>query len=248
VAEKKVANSVVALSSAAVLAIYGAGYARTREAADRFAQQATHRRPHIPAPVDERPAGTTDGAVAAPVAAAPIPLQAAKPSPAAPAETVAARSAASASPAATPVTASTANSEKVTAPPIAGLPTINVAGASAMPASSMAPSPVTASAPSPVSTPAAPAEPAKPLYKDGTYYGWGTSRHGDIQAAVVIEEGKIAVARVEQCLTRYSCNWITPIPPRILIKQATTYDYVSGATESSDAFQDAVSEALSQAK
>ena len=30
--------------------------------------------------------------------------------------------------------------------------------------------------------------------------------------------------------------------------QTTTYDYASGATESSDAFQDAVAEALSQAK
>jgi uncharacterized protein with FMN-binding domain len=64
----------------------------------------------------------------------------------------------------------------------------------------------------------------------------------------VIEEGRITVARVEQCLTRYSCSWITPIPPRILSRQSTTYDYVSGATESSDAFQDAVAEALSQAK
>jgi len=41
---------------------------------------------------------------------------------------------------------------------------------------------------------------------------------------------------------------VDPIPPRILLKQGTTYDYVSGATESSDAFQDAVAEALSQAK
>jgi uncharacterized protein with FMN-binding domain len=65
---------------------------------------------------------------------------------------------------------------------------------------------------------------------------------------VVIQDGKITEARVERCETRYSCNWITPIPPRILAKQSTTYDYVSGATESSDAFQDAVSEALSQAK
>ena len=64
----------------------------------------------------------------------------------------------------------------------------------------------------------------------------------------MIENGRITVARVERCLTRYSCNWITPIPPRILLKQGTTYDYVSGATESSDAFQDAVAEALSQAK
>ena len=104
-------------------------------------------------------------------------------------------------------------------------------------------------APPPPVAPAAPAaDPAKPTYKDGTYYGWGTSRHGDIQAEVVIEEGRIVVARVEKCQTRWSCNWVSPIPPVILRKQATTYDYVSGATESSDAFQGAVAEALSQAK
>jgi uncharacterized protein with FMN-binding domain len=85
-------------------------------------------------------------------------------------------------------------------------------------------------------------------YRDGTYFGWGTSRHGDIQAAVVIEGGRITTARVAQCLTRYSCSWITPIPPRILSRQGVTYDYVSGATESSDAFQDAIAEALSQAQ
>ena len=48
----------------------------------------------------------------------------------------------------------------------------------------------------------------------------------------MIEDGRITVARVERCLTRYSCSWITPIPPRILSKQGTTYDYVSGATDS----------------
>jgi uncharacterized protein with FMN-binding domain len=65
---------------------------------------------------------------------------------------------------------------------------------------------------------------------------------------VTIEAGKITEARVERCETRYTCNWVTPIFPRIVAKQGTTYDYVSGATESSDAFQDAVAEALSQAK
>ena len=70
----------------------------------------------------------------------------------------------------------------------------------------------------------------------------------DIAPGATLGEADLTVARVERCLTRYSCSWITPIPPRILLKQGTTYDYVSGATESSDAFQDAVSEALSQAK
>ena len=40
------------------------------------------------------------------------------------------------------------------------------------------------------------------------YSGWGTSRHGDIQATVVIEGGRIASAVITQCLTRYSCSWV----------------------------------------
>src|ERR1700685_3768157 len=40
---KKVANSLVAMSSAAVLAVYGAGYVRTKSAADRLTGQAFER-------------------------------------------------------------------------------------------------------------------------------------------------------------------------------------------------------------
>jgi uncharacterized protein with FMN-binding domain len=53
---------------------------------------------------------------------------------------------------------------------------------------------------------------------------------------------------VAQCLTRYSCAWINPLPGQIVKQQGTTFDYVSGATESSDAFQDAVADALSHAQ
>jgi uncharacterized protein with FMN-binding domain len=94
----------------------------------------------------------------------------------------------------------------------------------------------------------APAAAEKAPYRDGTYFGWGTSRHGDIQAAVLVEDGKIVSATVAQCLTRYSCAWISPLPPRIVRDQGTTFDYVSGATESSDAFQDAVADALTHAQ
>ncbi len=47
---KKVANSLLAVSSAAVLAVYSAGYARTRSAADQFDQRAAERRPAAPGP------------------------------------------------------------------------------------------------------------------------------------------------------------------------------------------------------
>jgi len=258
---KKVANSVVALSSAAVLAIYGAGYARTRAAADRFAQQAADRRPHIPAgrnaeervalnlaeqpraaapppavavAVDDVPVEkvSTEPAVTPPVAPPSTPKPDNTAQPTLPKPEV-------------PVPAVTAP----TAPPSAAAPPV-ATGDDEPVAPEQAAAPVPSQTPTPAPPPVVPPaqDAAKGAYKDGTFYGWGTSRHGDIQAAVVIESGRIAVARVERCLTRYSCSWITPIPPRILTKQATTYDYVSGATESSDAFQDAVAEALSQAK
>ena len=40
---KKVTHSLVAMSSAAVLAVYATGYVRTKPAAERFAQQALER-------------------------------------------------------------------------------------------------------------------------------------------------------------------------------------------------------------
>jgi uncharacterized protein with FMN-binding domain len=246
--KKKVANSVVALSSAAVLAVYGAGYSRTRAAADRFAQQAAERRPHIPTPVSAPESAAQPVDAPAIVPAAPSPDA---PSPRAVPEDVPSKEDAPASRSAAASSAAPAAAPTTTAPPAfttsENEPTgevPNVAVAAAETATTQAPAPV----PAPPAAPAAPADAAKGAYKDGTYYGWGTSRHGDIQAAVVIESGRITVARVERCLTRYSCSWIVPIPPRILLKQGTTYDYVSGATESSDAFQDAVTEALSQAK
>jgi uncharacterized protein with FMN-binding domain len=85
-------------------------------------------------------------------------------------------------------------------------------------------------------------------YKDGTYSGWGTSRHGDIQATVVVDGGRIASAVITQCLTRYSCSVISMLPPQVAIRQSADVDYVSGATQSSNAFYYAVLEALSRAK
>jgi uncharacterized protein with FMN-binding domain len=98
-----------------------------------------------------------------------------------------------------------------------------------------------------VTPPAAPA-PAAPTWKDGTYTGWGTSRHGDIQASVTIEGGRIASATIAQCLTRYSCSVIARLPPEVPQRQSADVDYVSGATQSANAFYYAVVEALGKAK
>ncbi len=84
--------------------------------------------------------------------------------------------------------------------------------------------------------------------KDGTFLGWGYSRHGDIQASVQIENGRIVSAVIVQCLTRYSCDVIDKLPPQVVGRQSAEVDHVSGATESADAFYDAVIDALSKVK
>jgi len=94
---------------------------------------------------------------------------------------------------------------------------------------------------------AAPA-PAAPKYKDGTYFGWGTSRHGDIQAQVVIANGRISAATISQCLTTYSCSRIAALLPQVAQRQSAEVDFVSGATESTNAFYYAVIEALAKAR
>jgi uncharacterized protein with FMN-binding domain len=112
--------------------------------------------------------------------------------------------------------------------------------------------PVAAPVAAPVETaaaaPAAPAQNAPPKWNDGRYLGWGTSRHGDIQAAVVIEGGRIVSATIADCRTRYSCSVIDRLPPEVAQRQSPEIDYVSGATQSTNAFYYAVVEALTQAK
>jgi uncharacterized protein with FMN-binding domain len=88
----------------------------------------------------------------------------------------------------------------------------------------------------------------KSPYRDGSYSGWGTSRHGDIEATVVIAEGRITSAEITRCLTRYSCTWIAHLPGQVVSRQSADVDYVSGATQSTDAFYYAVIDALSKAK
>jgi uncharacterized protein with FMN-binding domain len=211
---KKVANSLVALSSAAVLAVFAAGYTRTRAAADRFAVQTDARRPVIPAP----PVATPDITVASTKPAATADR--------APDIRTRPRAAVRRS-AAKPAVAATVT-------PSAPIPAAPIAAAE--------PVPVVIAAPEP------PAPPLAPHYKDGTYLGWGTSRHGDIQASVVIEDGRIKSATIAQCLTRYSCNVIADLPPQVAQRQSPETDYVSGATQSANAFYYAVVEALSKAK
>ena len=88
----------------------------------------------------------------------------------------------------------------------------------------------------------------KEAWRDGTYSGWGFSPHGDIEATVQIAGGRIESAVISQCRTRYSCGVIETLPPQVALRQSADVDYVSGATQSADAFYEAVFTALNKAK
>lgn len=106
------------------------------------------------------------------------------------------------------------------------------------------PAPLAAMHPEGLSVPPASGE----VWRDGTYSAWGFSPHGDIEATVRIAGGRIASAVISQCRTRYSCGVIETLPPEVALRQSADVDYVSGATQSADAFYEAVFTALGKAK
>ncbi len=246
---KKTANSLVAMSSAAVLAVYAAGYTRTRSAAQQLDAQSAERRP-----ANQDPSrGTPLSAEARPAAATPAAGEsaaAAVPAARAEAETAAVTATIAKVPVAVPAPEPPAPTASVAAQPFEpsaapAEPKVEAPTGSISAIMPLTPAPV---APAPVAPPPAPVTPVVAGYKDGRYLGWGTSRHGDIQAAVVIEGGRIASATIAQCWTRYSCNVIAHLPPQVAQRQSPDVDFVSGATQSANAFYYGVVDALSKAK
>jgi len=218
---QRISNGLITLSSAAIVAIYAAGYHRTSPAAHRFDSQIPQQRTSATIAIATPPPAANPGSAAAP----PVSSSAAP--------------------------ASKKNTKRPSAPSRKAAP--SSASDSAGPSS--APSPASATNP-PIEAAAPPAGAAKSAYKDGVYLGWGSCRHGDIEASVTIQDGKIALVAISQCLTRYSCGWIAPkipgaglpdLPSQVVERQGPKVDYVSGATESSYAFADAVVAALSKA-
>jgi uncharacterized protein with FMN-binding domain len=89
---------------------------------------------------------------------------------------------------------------------------------------------------------------ATAVFKDGSYKGSGSSRHGGMEVTVVIKDGKIASANVTSCSTRYSCSDVDPLVGAAVSKQAVPSSRVSGATDSSKAYKQALTNALKLAK
>jgi uncharacterized protein with FMN-binding domain len=215
-ASKRGSVNLTALGSAAVLAVYAAGYLRTQPAARRFERSDSERR-----------------WVAPPPAAAPVRIDTARLIEAVLADTM--RPAAK-------LDKPTQKAKKKALPAPEAVAT-HVDSVPATPKET----PLPVAQPAPIDSVKATPDSVKVL-KDGTYSGWGTSRHGDIQAAVEIRGGKIVNAYITQCLTRYSCSRIATIIPQVVERQSPEVDYVSGATQSTDAFYYAIVEALSKAK
>lgn len=255
----RIANSLVAIGSASVLAIYAAGYWRTRAAAERIERASSRRAapieasaPRLKTPEVVAPAAAPEPETTTDLVRAEAPVQsaaaaAATPKPAVSAEaptqdaakrsaTVPAAAAKPSAPAEAEISVLSQTSSNVTAPAVVA-PVESDASASPVPV---------APAPAIVATDAG--AKATGAYKDGTYTGWGTCRHGDIQATVVVASGRITSATISQCLTRYPCSWIEALPPQVVQRQSAEVDYVSGATQSADAFYGAVADALSKAK
>jgi uncharacterized protein with FMN-binding domain len=218
---QRISNGLITLSSAAIVAIYAAGYHRTSPAAHRFDSQIPQQRTSATIAIATPPPAANPGAAAAP-----------------------------------PVSSSAAPANKKNTKRPA-TPSRKAAPSSASDSAGSSSAPLPASSTNlPIEAAAPPAVAAKSAYKDGVYLGWGSCRHGDIEASVTIQDGKIALVAISQCLTRYSCGWIAPkipgaglpdLPSQVVERQGPKVDYVSGATESSYAFADAVVAALSKA-
>lgn len=88
----------------------------------------------------------------------------------------------------------------------------------------------------------------KSTYKDGTYYGQGANRIGSVAVAVTIQKDKITSVQITDCTTSYSQSYIDDLPQQVVDRQSADVDVVSGATRSTEDFQEAVQNALLQAK
>ncbi len=84
-------------------------------------------------------------------------------------------------------------------------------------------------------------------YADGTYSGTGTSRFGSISVSVTIQSGRITNVAITRATTSFPVSRIASLPGQVVARQSAQVDRVTGATYSSQAFRQAVQQALSQA-
>jgi uncharacterized protein with FMN-binding domain len=88
----------------------------------------------------------------------------------------------------------------------------------------------------------------KQLYKNGTFTGSGMNRRGSMEVAVTLKNDKITDVQISNWGMHYSESDVVGLPDEVLQKQNAQVNNVSGATYSTQAFEDAVQAALSQAQ
>ncbi|BBF45441.1 fumarate reductase flavoprotein subunit [Lachnospiraceae bacterium KM106-2] len=88
-------------------------------------------------------------------------------------------------------------------------------------------------------------------YTDGTYTGTSDKgQHAGLKVEVTVKDSKIAEVKVteNQETEGIGSKAIDELPSKIVEKQSTDVDAVSGATKTSDAIKEAVDNALAEAK
>jgi uncharacterized protein with FMN-binding domain len=237
----KLSGQLVALSSAAIIAVYSAGYFRTNAAAHQFAAHSVEL--DVPPSVatgglaPETPSHAAANAgisspVSSPVGPAGRVTQTDKSVASIPSSTTASISTLR-SGAATSGASVAPSSKSHAAEPVSGKHSVEAAANTA----------ASGAQPDAGATPAPPPSP----YKDGVYAGRGSCPHGDIQAQVVVASGLIVSADITRCETRYPCSLLDREADDVVYAQGNVVDMVTGATESAYAFHEAIAQALAQA-
>lgn len=88
----------------------------------------------------------------------------------------------------------------------------------------------------------------KSQYKSGTFEGSGSNRRGSLGVKVTITNDKITDVEISHFAMHYSEKDVVGLPEEVIQKQSAQVQNVSGATYSTQAFQDAIENALTQAR
>ena len=107
-----------------------------------------------------------------------------------------------------------------------------------------APTATATSVPTAASTPSTP---STSVYADGTYSGTGTSRFGNVSVSLAIAGGTISNVQITAATTKYPVSRIATLPGKVVQSQTASVSSVTGATYSSQAFKQAVQQALAAA-
>jgi uncharacterized protein with FMN-binding domain len=121
------------------------------------------------------------------------------------------------------------------------------ASSTATPTTAAAATPVATSTPAATATATAATAASTSTSADGTYSATGSSRFGNVGVSVTISGGKITNVQITRVTTSFPVSRIASLPGQVIQNQTANVNVVTGATYSSQAFKQAVQQALAQA-